>query len=554
MTKRILKGFIVFGFAVLCCFGVLSAADKSDDALVMYVGDTQPIVASSPTRIVISNPQVIDVLEVSKDSIIVSGKGRGTTTLFYWDNFGEKSQEIKVYTEDMKDIKRRIDNLLTTINVPEVYTKDSDEEGKVMLLGRVKSDDDIKKISLALGPLMEKTINLITVREEESVIEIDVQVLELDQDASKTLGVTWPASTTLTEVGSPGLAAAGTAFSNVFRLLNVKRDAFTLRLDALVEEGKAKVLSRPRLACQSGKEAELLVGGEKPVLTTSVAATAGSSGTEVEYKEYGIKLKMKPTVLPDDRIKLGVIMEVSDYGEAETLGTSTNITAKAFPLTKRNATTELFLMNGQTLSIGGLMRKKTEESVTKVPWLGDLPLVGGAFRKRVTKTGGGTGQKADTELCIIITPTIVSREAPYEKKNEQASNIDKNKLQVQGAGQIDAAMDLIKKTAVADEIADESALDPVAKYSNIIRQRIMRNLTYPASAKQSGFEGIVQLSLLISYKGDLLDAVVKDSSKYKILDDNALKVAKQIVQYPPFPSAIDTKELWVDIPISYQLE
>ncbi|MBI4982876.1 MAG: TonB family protein [Candidatus Omnitrophica bacterium] len=544
MTKRILKGFIVFGFAVLCCFGILGAADKSDDALVMYVGDTQPILASSPTRIVISNPQVIDVLEVSKDSIIVSGKGRGTTTLFYWDNFGEKSQEIKVYTEDMKDIKRRIDNLLTTINVPEVYAKDSDEEGKVMLLGRVKSDDDIKKISLALGPLMEKTINLITVREEESVIEIDVQVLELDQDASKTLGVTWPASTSLTEVGSPGLAATGTAFSNVFRLLNVKRDsAFTLKLDALVEEGKAKVLSRPRLACQSGKEAELLVGGEKPVLTTSVASTTGT-GTEVEYKEYGIKLKMKPTVLPDDRIKLGVKMEVSDYGEAETLGTATNTTAKAFPLTKRNATTELFLMNGQTLSIGGLMRKKTEESVTKVPWLGDLPFVGGAFRKKVTKTGGGTGQKADTELYIIITPTIVSRETPYEKKNGQ----------VQDAGQIDAAMDSVKKTAVAAEVVDESALDPVAKYSNIIRQRIMRNLTYPASAKQSGFEGTVQLSLLISYKGDLLDAVVKNSSSYKILDDNALKVAKQIVQYPPFPSAIDTKELWVDIPISYQLE
>ncbi|MBI4707620.1 MAG: TonB family protein [Candidatus Omnitrophica bacterium] len=558
MTKRILQSFIVSGFAILCCFGVLGAADKSGEEFVMYVGDTRPISASNPTRIVISNPQVIDVVEVSKDTIIVAAKGRGTTTLFYWDASGEKSQEIRVYTEDMKDIKRRIDSMLETLDLPEVYTKDSDEEGKVMLLGRVKSDDDIKKISLALGPLMAKTINLTTVREEESVVEIDVQVLELDQDASKTLGVTWPSSVSLTEVGSPGLAAGGTAFSNVFRLLNVKRDsAFTLKLDALIEEGKAKILSRPRLACQSGKEAELLVGGEKPVLTTSVAATAGSSGTEVEYKEFGIKLKMKPTVMPDDRIKLGVKMEVSDYGEAETLGTATNITAKAFPLTKRNASTELFLLNGQTLSIGGLMRRKTEEQVTKVPWFGDLPLVGGAFRKRVTKTGGGTGQKADTELYIIITPTIVSRETPYLEKKTEEQPADAEKPQqplTPDAKQMDISMEQAKKAASTVEVADEYALDPVAKYTGIIKQKIMKNLAYPAQAKQSGFEGTVQLSLLISYKGDLLDAVVKNSSNYKILDDNALKVAKQISQYPPFPTTIGTKELWVDIPISYQLE
>ena len=82
----------------------------------------------------------------------------------------------------------------------------------------------------------------------------------------------------------------------------------------------------------------------------------------------------------------------------------------------------------------------------------------------------------------------------------------------------------------------------------------MDKLTYPAGAKEAGFQGTVKLSLKLSHQGDLLDAKLKDSSSYRVLDDDALNTAKKASPYPPFPLMIKEKELWVDIPISYQLE
>lgn len=78
-------------------------------------------------------------------------------------------------------------------------------------------------------------------------------------------------------------------------------------------------------------------------------------------------------------------------------------------------------------------------------------------------------------------------------------------------------------------------------------------MTYPATARESGFQGTIKLSLHLSYKGDLLDVKVKNSSGYKMIDDNAITVVQGISSYPPFPPSIDSKDLWIDIPIEYQL-
>jgi general secretion pathway protein D len=141
----------------------------------------------------------------------------------------------------------------------------------------------------------------------------------------------------------------------LFHVVNVTRDAFTLKLDALIKDGKARILSRPRVSCQSGKEAKLVVGGEVPVLSGSVTpGTSGSSsvgattGGSVEYKEYGIILNVRPALEDSGRVHLNLDVTVSELGDV----VSTTY-ALAYKMTKRTATTELFLDDGQTMALGG---------------------------------------------------------------------------------------------------------------------------------------------------------------------------------------------------------
>lgn len=548
--------FLLAFFLIITTFTIVInksyAAEDGAEEIKLYIGELKILPVSTPTRIVIANPDIIDVANVTKSEITLTPKAVGNTTLLFWDNFGEQSYRVKVFAENMLEIKFRIDKLLANLDFPEVLSRVQEEESKVVLLGRVKTPQDRERITLALGVLKEKTIDLIEVREEETLIEIDAQVLELDKDATTRLGFGLPGSVDIVEIGSPAIAGTGavsvttgttpsTAYTatttgapwgKLFRILNVSRQAFTASIDALVVEGKARILSRPRLACQSGKEAELLVGGEKPTFATMTAETG--TGVEIEYKEYGIKLKIRPTVMKEDRIKLGLNIEVSEVGEAETIGTTTSVTAKAYPLTKRNISTELFINNEQTLAIGGLIKQKSEEEIRKTPLLGDIPILGLLFRKKTSARGGGAGNKGDTELFITLTPTIIAREKPQAEKTEtpqrQEEKLAKRVISARGTG------------------------DHIRDYAIIVQQRILDNLEYPLFAKKAGFQGTVKLSLHLSHVGELLEVAVKESSGYKMLDDRAINATRNISSYPPFPTSIEQNELWIDVPIAYRLD
>ncbi len=501
-------------------------SETAKEEIKLYMGTTHVISVHKPTRIAIGNPSIADVAQVSNKEMTIVPKAVGNTTLVFWDNFGEQSYTIKVFSEDTKELKVRIDKAIAKLNLSGISTKSEDEEGKVFILGQFDTSADKDRVFLAMGPLREKTVDLTTVKEDETVVEIDVQVLELNKGSSEKLGFTWPGTMTITELASG--ATTGTTWGKLFTLGNVSRGAFNLTLDALIQEGKARVLSRPRLSCLSGKEAKLLVGGEVPILSASVTGggTAGTTATpgSVEYKEYGIKLNIRPTVKEDNRVYLALGVEVSEVGTA----VSTSY-ALAYPFTKRTANTELYLDDGQTMAIGGLIKQKTEEDLRKFPWLADVPVLGMFFRMRETKSGKGASTRDDSELFITLTPRIVS-----EKK------ITGNRTMA-GA-----------KTETKMPIMD--ALDPTTRYSQVVQMRILENIAYPVAGKGAGFQGTVKLGLKLSYKGELLGAKVISSSGYKILDDNALKTARSISSYPPFPPAIDSEDLWIEVPIAYKLD
>ncbi|MDD5465663.1 MAG: TonB family protein [Candidatus Omnitrophica bacterium] len=547
----------IFKYAFLLFFILFAgrAYSSEPELITLYVSEVKIFSVNAPTRVVINNPNIIDVTSISKEDMVVAAKNPGTTNLLWWDAAGQHSLRIEVFLEDMNLVKKRIDALLKELNLPDVLTRPSDNEGKVLLLGSVKTPADLERLDVALSSLKGKTANLIQLKEERAVVEIKVQVLELNKDATSTLGLSFPGSIDITEIGSPGLAAAGTKWGKLFKVSNVNRDAFTLTLDALVQEGKARILSQPQLACQSGKEAELLVGGEKPIFNTTIAATTGASGTNIEYKEYGIKLKIKPTVTEDKQIKLALNVEVSDVGTADTIGTTTTgtTTAKAYPLTRRNASTQLFLNDGQMMGIGGLTKQKSEEDIRKTPFLGDVPVLGVLFRKKTTKVGGGEGERGDTELLITLTPTIIKEPALAEAASKTQPLPSTTGMPIVREGAKIAAPPPPAKTKVISS-AKEVASQAMSEYMREITKRIQDNFVYPWAAKQDQMQGSVILGLRLDSTGALLEAQVKHSSGYSIFDENAVNIVKKLSPYPPFPAQLNKKELWIDIPIVYKLE
>ena len=246
----------------------------------------------------------------------------------------------------------------------------------------------------------------------------------------------------------------------------------------------------------------------------------------MEYKEYGIILDITPDIQDNDRMHLKLNVEVSDIAETPV---STDY-ALAYPLTKRTATTELFLGDGETMAIGGLIKQKSEEDLRKFPWLADLPVLGKFFKQKVTKTGGGTTKRGDVELFITLTPRIVSRDIPKIKEEVKPARVPTQE-------------EVFAKANIPENLVN---------YTKAVQIKILRAIYFPKIAKDAGWEGNVKLGLRISSEGKLQDAQVMQTSGYKILDDVALNAAKQQSPYPPFPPQIESQEVSVEVPVVFK--
>lgn len=540
--KRILN-LILFSFLLIFISREYSFAGDIDEFLILdyaeseqctlYVGDVKSFTAYIPERVTINNPEIADINSVSETEIVIVAKSAGMTRLTWNDEQGKHSIVLNIILENISFIKSQIEKFLDILDLPNVYIKEARNESKIILLGKVESEEKMHRMNTLLNAYNKKIINLIDIEETEESIQIEIKILEIQKDSAKNLGIEWPTGTALTEPSGrwDDLEGIDNAF---YGISEWSRGVFNTTINFLIQNGSARILSQPRLVCQSGKEATLLVGGEVPILTTQVSSS-GDSGTSVEYKEYGIKLLINPIVTETRKIKLSLQVDVSDIETAVILGTTAQPTAKAYPLTKRTASTELFLNDGQTLIIGGLIKQKSQETIKKVPFLGDIPLLGMFFRSSNITGGGGAGNLADTELVISLTPTLLSKKSLPGKQ------------QTYSAGSPKKVSSLDKDAYIREKISLDA-------YAQIIIQKIVDNLEYPLEAKKLSLEGSLKLALLLSSEGKVLDLKIKQSSGHEVLDRDALKAAKQIITYPPSPSEIRKKELWIDIPIVYKLD
>ncbi len=171
---------------------------------------------------------------------------------------------------------------------------------------------------------------------------------------------------------------------------------FGAQVNALVRDDLARILSQPILVVNDGETANMLVGGEIPI---PVPQTGGGVATiTIEYKKYGVELKIQPTIIPGtDQIELQVAPSVSslDYATQVSIG-GLNLPA----LRKRGADTTVTVDSGQSLIISGLVQHDQSDNISKIPILGDLPVIGQLFRHKEFR-------EAKTELVIVVTPEIM---------------------------------------------------------------------------------------------------------------------------------------------------
>ena len=192
--------------------------------------------------------------------------------------------------------------------------------------------------------------------------------------------------------GIDGANPASYAF-DIFRAGTGFAHLITLELSALEADGRGKVVSSPRLVTANQREATIKTGEER-VFTISGINAAGGNGTTVETKEAVLELTVTPQITPDDKIIMDVLIVQDTFIE-----TTNPLTAAA--LRTSEIVTQVLASNGETIVIGGIYQEVISEATTKVPLLGDIPILGNLFRRR-------SQSDARTELLIFLTPKIIS--------------------------------------------------------------------------------------------------------------------------------------------------
>jgi Flp pilus assembly secretin CpaC len=220
---------------------------------------------------------------------------------------------------------------------------------------------------------------------------VNVQVLEINKGKLKQLGVEW--SSFIGGIASPLFSLfEDREVVPTDELGSFSRSPLSAQVRALVDDNAAKILSQPRILIADGHSASILVGGEFPI---PVAQTGGD--ISVEFKTFGIQLAVRPKIMQDNRIILTLTPEVSSLDFANGVK-SLGMVIPA--IRTRRATTTVHIMAGQTLIIGGLITSEDAKVVSKVPLLGDIPIIGELFKSTRFLNN-------ESELVIMVTPTTV---------------------------------------------------------------------------------------------------------------------------------------------------
>jgi pilus assembly protein CpaC len=374
-------------------------------------------------RVAIGQGDIAEVHVTSPSEVMVEGKAVGETSLIIWDTHGGRQffnvtvrPGATLLHDNLDAIRRELKTEL-----PGDSFRVSSENGAIFLRGTVKdlnSSDRAVKIASTGG----KVVNLlnVSVPASDPQILLKVRFISVDRTKAMQLGINifnlgsgnFVGETTTGQFTPPtvsgGTSSTTGLSSNGFQAtvpsgLNLlgfyPNLGIGVDVQALATKTGGQVLAEPNLLAANGKQASFLAGGEYPYPVVQGTGGAGSAAAvSIQFKEYGVRLNFIPTITPRGTIRLQVAPEVSALDFSDEV----EISGFEVPaITTRKVKTEVELADGQSFIIGGLLDNTESETFQKIPFLGDIPVLGKFFQS-ISKT------KANTELIVIVTPELVA--------------------------------------------------------------------------------------------------------------------------------------------------
>ena len=390
-----------------------AATEPRGSVVQLLVGRSAVVSVGQPiTRVSLTIPNIADAMVTSPQQLLLHGKAPGTISMFVWDRSGGISRYEVVVQRDLSELSARLTQLFPGENIT-VASNGTD----VVLSGAVSGKYAMDKAAEVAAGYVEKKEDVVNLlKQQEGMasrqVLLRVRFAEVSRSALTELGVSlfsdgrsekWGRSTTQ-QFSAPffdqqephlGKALVFSDYLNLF-LFDAKNQ-LGASVRALQEKGLFQSLAEPNLIAEDGKEASFLAGGEYPYPV--VQGQGGATSISIQFKEYGVRLSFTPTIVGTDLVKLKVRPEVSslDFGNAVILQGF-----RVPAISTRRAETEVELQDGQTFAVAGLMNNTVTSQMSKIPGIGDIPILGLLFKSKAAR-------KDQTELVVMITPTILRR-------------------------------------------------------------------------------------------------------------------------------------------------
>lgn len=432
--KNLIKKYLILLTVILgiICSNIISVSANELEAVDVDIKNLLTSIALANNLNIVISDEVQGNVSVklsninAQDMIKIIAENNNYTYQFK-DNviyISKGDKDINLYTVqinylELDKIAQTI-NLMLTGNLPD---KIDDKDKKTAINNKVMIDESENTISF-YGTLKqyEQIKNFLQEQDKpQKQVSLEAKVTAIQKDAAKDLGVSWEWSklpqspeheitydtvkhTVINEDGSKEEITDYLPVDEVTRKWNDDENIpgvirfgkgvdgypyefyYDAKIDALISDGKANILARPNITTIQGKEAVINIGSEVPVPT--VSTTNSTTTTSIKYREAGIILKCTPRVNEDGIITVKVHTEVSSPMYVEDM--------KAYRFQKRSADTIVRLKDGQTMVIGGLIGSDEAKQMSKIPFLGDIPILGNLF-KHIQKS------KSDTEVMIFLT-------------------------------------------------------------------------------------------------------------------------------------------------------
>ena len=394
----------------------VSTQDSTND-LTVSVGKSVLVDVAHPIqRVAVGLGDYALASAVTPTEILLNGKAAGETSLIIWEVGGER-QFFNVSVRSASALSTdRVEGLRRELRteLPGQTIKISTEDGNIFLRGTVK-DLGSSQRAVDIASTAGKVVNLlnVTVPPSDPQILLKVRFASVDRSLERQFGINFfstgfgnvVSGVSTGQYSPPGLTlpAAGAASTatisnelNLFAFLPGLNLGATLQ--ALENKGIVQVLAEPNVMAINGKQASFLACGEYPYPVVQGTSAGGAGAVTIQFKEYGVRLNFVPTITPRGTIRLQVAPEVSslDFTNAIEIG-GFDVPA----IDTRKMKTEVELGDGQSFAISGLLDNRDNEAYSKIPFLGDIPILGKLFQS-MQKT------RTNTELIVIVTPEIVS--------------------------------------------------------------------------------------------------------------------------------------------------